>query len=274
MYGLLDDFSDVSYYQWSHGLVAGTETNRGGLFLNTWKRYYKGIMRANTAILHIGEMGNGEKLNRLKGEALFLRALFYFKLMDLYGGVPIYDLPVNFDETTKPRDTVEDVSAFIVKDLTDAIALLPAEYSGADVGRATKWAALSLRGKTYLWAKAYDKAILDFSNVISNSGRDLHPVYEQVFNYKWEGNEEIIFDVQFIMIDGYGNQSDIYWGNRSTRSQGWQVSIPTPTLMEEYEYLDGTPFSWDNHPDFDPNNDSDWQQETKVKEILRTEIFG
>lgn len=270
-FGLLDDFSDISYYQWSHGLIAGTETNRGGIFYDAWKRYYKGIMRSNTAIAQIDAMRTSETLNRLKGEALFMRALFYFKLADLFGGVPIYDVAVNFDEATKPRNTVEQVYEFIVKDLTDAIPLLPDEYTGANIGRATKWAAISLRGKTYLYAKDYDNAATDLNNVITNSGRELHPVYEQIFNYKWENNKEIIFDVQFIMIAGYGNQSDIYRGNSNMRSQGWAVSLPTRLLMEEYENLDGTPFRWEDHPDFDPNEEGgsdDWSNEAKVKEIL------
>lgn len=274
-YGLLDDFSDISYYSWSHQLISDSYTSRGGMFATAWKMLYKGINRANTAISHIDEIEMSTDMkNRLMGEAKFMRALFYFKLWDLYGGVPIYDIPVNYDEAYKPRNSEEEVRDFILKDLTDAYELLPDSYTNDNRGRATKWAALSLRGKTYLYGKIWEKAADDLENVIKNSGHDLHPEYYQIFNFKWEDNKEVIFDVQYIMVEGYGNPCDIRYGNRSAQSQGWQQTFPTPSLVDEYEMADGTPFSWDNFKiingePFDPNNEEDWQKEDLVKEIFK-----
>lgn len=269
-YQLLDDFSDISWYQWSHALTGDTYDNRGGLFYDTWKRLYKGVQRANTAIAKLDEIKiNATTKNRLKGEALFLRGLFYFKLWDYFGGVPLYNVPIQYSEATKPRNTSEEVAAFIVKDLTDAIALFEGQPAPVR-GRATKWAALSLRGKTYLYAGKWAEAAADFNEVITNSGHDLHPVYEQAFNFKWEAeNRENIFAVQYIMVDGYGNQFDIYSGNRSAKSQGWQVNVPTPKLIDEYENMDGTPFSWADFPSFNPANNEDWKNKEKVVEIFK-----
>ena len=207
------------------------------------------------------------------GEAKFLRALFYFKLRDYYGGVPIYDQPMNYDEAYKPRNTVDEVVTFILKDLTDAIDLLPESYSGSDLGRATKWAAMSLRGKTYLYAERWGEAAADFDYVIKHSDRDLHPEYYQLFNYKWEDNQEVIFDVQYIMVAGSGNRCDITYGNRNTQTAGWAQTVPTRILVDSYEMADGTPFSWDNFKiinsvSFDPDNENDWAKEDLVKEIF------
>ena len=192
-YGMLDDFSDISYQTWSTGMTTGQYVAYGSFFSGPWGILYKGIYRANTAIKRIPDISMDESLkSRLMGEAKFLRALFYFKLRDYFGGVPIYDTPMNYDEAYKPRNTVEQVDSFIVQDLTDAIDLLPSGYSSGDAGRATKWAAMSLRGKTYLFGQEWEMAAADFDFVIKNSGRDLHPVYEQLFNFKWEDNSEVI----------------------------------------------------------------------------------
>ncbi|TDO05539.1 RagB/SusD family nutrient uptake outer membrane protein [Sunxiuqinia elliptica] len=273
-YGMLDDFSDIAYQTWSTGMTTGQYVAYGSFFSGPWGILYKGIYRANTAIKRIPDISMDESLkSRLMGEAKFLRALFYFKLRDYFGGVPIYDTPMNYDEAYKPRNTVEQVDSFIVQDLTDAIDLLPSGYSSGDAGRATKWAAMSLRGKTYLFGQEWEMAAADFDFVIKNSGRDLHPVYEQLFNFKWEDNSEVIFDAQYIMVEGFGNRCDITYGNRNTKTGGWQRTVPTVKLIDSYEMADGTPFNWDNFETingeaFDPSNADDWAKEDLVKEIF------
>lgn len=274
LYGMLDDFSDISYQTWATGMTTGQYVAYGSFFSYPWAVLYKGIYRANTAITRIPDidMNEGTKL-RLIGEAKFLRALFYFKLWDYFGGVPIYDKPMNYDEAYKARNTADEVVAFILTDLTDAIECLPGSYSGNDLGRATKWAAMSLRGKTYLYAERWGEAADDFDYVIKNSDRELHPEYYQIFNYKWEGNKEVIFDVQYIKISGFGNTCDYYYGNRNTQVGGIQRTVPTSILVDSYEMADGTPFSWDNFKtidgqSFNPNNSADWAKEDLVKQIF------
>ncbi len=273
-YGMLDDFSDITYQTFSMGMTTGQYVAYGALFGTPWGIFYKGIYRANTAITRIPEIDMDENTKlRLVGEAKFLRAFFYFKLMDYFGGVPIYDQPMSYNEAYKPRNTVDEVAEFILKDLTDAIESLPQSYSAADRGRATKWAAMSLRGKVYLYTKKWDKAAADFDYVIKNSDRDLHPVYSQLFNFNWENNKEVIFDVQYIMVSGYGNRCDIYYGNRNTQTSGWQQTVPSTVLVDSYEMADGTPFDWNNFKiingqPFNPNLASDWAKSDLVKQIF------
>jgi hypothetical protein len=272
-YGMLDDFSDISYQTQATGMTTGVYPANGAMVALPWRTLYAGIYRANTAMQHIpGIDMNDELKQRLIGEAKFLRAFYYFKLWDLYGGVPIYTEPMNYDEAYKPRNTPEEVYELVVEDLTDAISVLPESYPSSDAGRATKWAAVSLRGKAKLYAKKYSEAAVDFKDVIDHSDRDLHPVYAQLFNYKWENNKEIIYDVQYIMETGYGNPSEKYYGNRHTNSVGWQQTAPTPALVNTYEMADGTPFNWSNYTNaqgepFNPDNEADWDDEASVRKI-------
>ena len=280
LYGFLDDFSDISSQTRAMTMTQGTYPAYGAFISLPWRTLYGGIYRANTALQQIpGIEMKDEKLKaRLIGEATFLRAFYYFKLWDLYGGVPIYDEPMAPGDAYKARNSVDDVYRFIEKDLTDAISMLPESYSGNDIGRATKWAAVALRGKAKLYTQQWSEAAADFKDVIDNSDRDLHPVYSQIFNYKWEivegkANKEIIYDVQFIMEVGAGNQCDKIWGNRHANSAGWQQSAPAPALVNEYETIDGQPFSWSNYTNaqgepFDPDNEADWSDEASVRKIF------
>ncbi len=274
-YGMLDDFSDISYQTWATGMTTGNYVANGAFFSSPWGILYKGIYRANTAIQRIPDinMDKGTK-DRLIGEAKFLRALFYFKLWDLYGEVPIYDKPINYDEAYKARNSNEEVYQFILDDLTSAISVLPESYSKSDLGRATKWAAMSLRGKAKLYTQKWGEAAIDFKNVIDNSDRDLHPEYYQIFNFNWENNKEVIFDVQYIMVAGYGNRCDVTYGNKASKTGGWQQTVPTSILVDSYEMADGTPFSWSNYKNakgepFNPDNADDWNDEASVKEIYK-----
>ncbi len=279
-YSLLDDFSDISYQTWSNSFDTDAYPNSGGMFYNPWQILYGGIYRANTAIQRIPDITMNENVKkRLIGEAKFLRALYYFKLWDMYGGVPIYEEPMNYDEAYKARSSADDVYALIVRDCTDAISVLEPNYTKGDIGRATKWAAIALRGKAKLYAQKWSEAAADFKDVIDNSDRDLHPVYSQIFNYKWEVNadgtvnKEILFDVQFMAQTGYGNPNNGVCGNPNTYGiSGGQRSIPTPILVDAYETLDGQPFSWSNYTNakgetFDPNKAEDWNDEASVRKI-------
>jgi starch-binding outer membrane protein, SusD/RagB family len=132
----------------------------------------RAITAANTALENIPNVvltGNAQEqadqiatLNKRKGEVLFLRALNYFYLTIMFGGVPLVDHTLSASEYNMPRAEISDVLALVKSDLTAAISLLPtkSEWGGAEnLGRASKGAAMALLAKTYLyessWAKNY-----------------------------------------------------------------------------------------------------------------------
>ncbi len=274
MYGMMDDFTDISYQSWATGLTTGNYPANAGFYSNSWGIFYKGIYRANTALKYIPLIEMSEEIkNRALGEAKFLRGYFYFKLWDYFGGVPIYDYPMNVDEAYKPRNSEQEVYEFIVRDMTDAYSLLPESYSLSDKGRATKWAALSMRGKAHLWAKQYAKAATDFKEVMDKSDRELLDDYHTLFRVAGNNNCEVIFDVQYIAEKGHGIATDRNYGNAMGATSGSQRTRPTPQLVNSYEMIDGSPFDFKNYTNakgepFNPDNPSDWYDEMSVRKLF------
>jgi len=275
IYGMMDDFSDVSNHSLSIGLTTGSYPTNAAHFLTSWGIFYKGIYRANTALNYIpGITMDSQIKDRCLGEAKFFRGYFYFKLWDYWGGVPIYDYAMNADEAYKPRNTEREVYEFIVQDMTDAYSLLPESYTGTNVGRVTKWAALAMRGKAHLWAKEYAKAAADFKELMENSDRELHNDYHTLFRVAGNNNSEVIFDVQYIEQSGHGIQTDRAYGASTTCNaiSASQYTRPTNELVNAYEMIDGTPFNFSNYKNaaggfFDPNVPENWEDEASVRKL-------
>lgn len=118
-----------------------------------WETMYNWIRPCNVTLreLETSPIDNAALKDRLKGEALFLRAYFYHQLMRHYGGVPLVDKAYELNEDySVERSTFEQTINFIVKDCDDAYALL----SGKSIakGRATPNAALALKARVLLYA--------------------------------------------------------------------------------------------------------------------------
>lgn len=273
IYGFLDDFTDCSYQSFATGMTTGSYPTNAAFFLNPWISFYKGIYRANTAIKRLPDMNIDENLKKqCLGEAYFFRGYFYFKLWDLYGAVPVYDTPMSPSEAYKPRAKEEEVYKLIVDDMTQAFSMLAASYTGSDVGRATKWAALSMRGKAHLWAKEYASAAADFKQVMTESGRSLYPDYSTIFHIEGNNCSEIIFDVQYFEQSGQGLAVNVTWGTQSGAFSGQQRCRPTNELVNAFEMKDGTPFDFKNFKNakgetFNPDNAADWEDEASVRAL-------
>lgn len=231
-------------------LSTGTVTPGNGLFSGNWRNLYEGIIRANDAITNIPlkSPSAADKKARLIAESKFLRAYFYFRLNQLWKGVPIYLEPTGYDQFTKPRATEAEVWNIIIKDLTDCIgeATLPDKYAKGNVnyGRATKGAAYALRGKVYMYLKDWPKAAADFASV-KGLGFSLFPNYVQLFKELNEQSDEMIFSIQNTGVDGLGSTTQWYCGTRSSFGSCWNTYLIPPTLVDLYENADGSKFNWD-----------------------------
>jgi hypothetical protein len=161
-----------------------------------WQHHYQAIFRANQVIAYVPEIQMDAALrDRIVGEARFIRALMYFNLVNLYGGVPLVtEPPVPTDRPTE--GTPEELWALIEGDLTAAAAVLPASYSGADVGRATRGAARGLLGRAHLQQNEWALASAAFAQVISGP-YTLLGSYGNNFIQAQDNNPETVFEVQF-----------------------------------------------------------------------------
>jgi len=233
-------------------------SNSGGV-QNHWQYLYELVHRANTVIRNVAAMSISQTtIDQVTGEAKFLRAMAYFRLLSAWGGVPYYDetcdINKEFAVVTSSRSSVEEIRQHVIDDLTEAIAKLPVSWDNSNYGRATKGAAYALRGKVYLFNKEWTKAIADFEEIVynknNNYGYALHPNYEDLFRlYNGKHSNEMIFSIQSIDGNTAGYALDIvsYFGNKATmRLIASNVIVPSTTLVDMYENLDGSKFNWDD----------------------------
>lgn len=226
---------------------------------NHWQYLYELVHRANTVIRNVATMPiSQETIDRVTGEAKFLRAMAYFRMLNCWGGVPYYDescdINNEFANLDSPRSSADEIRGHILDDLNDAIEKLPVRWDDADLGRATKGAAYALRGKVYLYNRQWDEAASDFEEIVYNRTNDygyaLHNSYDNLFRlYNGAHSNEMIFSIQSIDGNTSGYALDIvsYFGNKSTmRLIAGNAIVPSTTLADMYENTDGSPFDWDD----------------------------
>ncbi|TKG89624.1 RagB/SusD family nutrient uptake outer membrane protein [Puteibacter caeruleilacunae] len=245
-------YDGQSYPELDNGAMTATS----GLVSKKWRECYDGVAQANNFIMNVtamtDEMIDATAKANYIGEAKFLRALYYFELLNFYGGVPLYDettdVSKDFNNMLKPRSSADEVRAFIMDDLQEAIATLPKEWTGGEKGRVTRSAAYALRGKVYLYNTEYGKALTDFEEVIKPEyGHALYADYAGLFLPGGDESSEMIFAIQ--NMGGVGKNNGMkfgkYLGTRASFGSCWNNSMPSVELVNMYENKDGSDLDWD-----------------------------
>lgn len=231
--------------------LLGTITPSNSLFSSNWRNFYEGVIRANNAIANIPSKSpsSDAKKGRLLAESKFLRAYFYYRLNQVWKGVPIYTEPLKYNEFTKARSTEQEVWNLVIKDLSEAIAEanLPNKYAkgNANFGRATKAAAYALRGKVYLYMNKWTEAASDFAQV-QTAGHSLFADYKNLFKEINEQSDEMIFSLQNTGIVNLGSTTQFFCGTRSAFGSNWNTYLVSPNGVDLFENIDGTKFNWDD----------------------------
>jgi len=133
-------------------LVENSVTDIGTGNSITSNRYFD-IRRCNVAIegLNAGMLPDNVR-NQLKGQFFFMRAFVYFRLVSLYGGVPLIlkTQQLTGEDLNVPRSKTSECIKAIVSDLDSAAAYLPSLWTGSNIGRITKAAAMGFKGRVLL----------------------------------------------------------------------------------------------------------------------------
>lgn len=211
---------------------------------------YSGISRANSAIDRIESLAFSENFkNGIVGQAKFLRAYFYFQLVQYYGGVSLYLHEVKgVGDAFLPRATEEEVYAAILSDVNDAITKLPI-VSFPQNGLATQGSARMLLANVLMTKPSRDYAAAETQlKEIMKMGYELQTNYASAFEPSNKNSRESIFEVQYQQGD-QGQESNWLYsfvprtseaeiitgvpGSNTIGDAGWNT--PTQEIIDSYE---------------------------------------
>jgi hypothetical protein len=219
-----------------------------GLIEAYWNSCFRGVTKANFVINNaklINEIPEAFLSQTMKdkyiGEAKFMRALYYFYLVDKFGDVPLYLGVDPAENLGVPRTPKAQVWAQIEADCIDAATNCLAKADEVP-GRATKGSAWALLGKARLYQQNYAGALEAFKNI---TGYSLEPVYFNNFMEETENGPESLFEVQFSKAAGYSDawssdRTDQGVNEATFRAQeysclGWFNVFVSEDLWNEFE---------------------------------------
>lgn len=183
-----------------------------------WPICYLGVGRANTLLNVLSTTtvpGLSDALkNRYTGEALFLRAHYYFDLERLFKNIPLVTKPVaQTDFYNQVQAKPSDVYAQIEADLNAAIPNLPTTVSGSELGRITQGAAIALLGKVLLYEQKWNDAAVQLAKVNGTSPGGTTAIY----NYKLQTKFGAIFDP----ANKFNSESIFEWNYSGNQAYNW-----------------------------------------------------
>ena len=284
---MTDETHFIHVYQTDKVLQARiTSSDRGALEDDRfnhfdWRDNYIRIRQANIFISKIDSTTfDAAWKQRMKGEAYFLRAYFFHNLLRMYGGVPLITKIYGLNEDYKvARNSFKETVDFIVADADSAATLLPTSYDAANVGRATKGAALALKARvllyaasdlynlnpsgqpetgytspqdrTALWraAKNAAQAVMDlgvyhlFRPVPANA-QEAAKNYGDLFLQ--QTSDEVIMSRQFLTSRGWSDGGPFGLFNGPNGYHNWGGNTPIQNLVDDYRMADGSKFDWNN----------------------------
>lgn len=274
------EYNSTYFSEWFIGDVASDDALKGGqtisdmadaydienfktnanntLLLDFYRAQFQGISRCNLALQEVPDVEPDDELTAsrkdcLLGEAHFMRAYYYFRLVRIFGGVPYVDYVLDSSEKwSQPRATADYIYEKIIEDLTAAEGLLwnKSQYADEDLGRATKGAAQAMLLKVYLYMHDYDKAYEWGKTFMEEQASEysLCPNYFDNFTLAGENGPESVFEIQYMAdpTSDYGEGFGFTRGTFTTiltRSRaaslggnaGWGFDHPTQNLYDEFE---------------------------------------
>lgn len=265
------DYEDVWF--WNSGTVSPDNLSMDG-----WEDYYRFVRRCNIFFQHIESVeGDQELKDQLTGQVTFLRAWCYFALWARYGGVPLVTQVYNLTDSSfvVARNSYDECLQFIVDELDKAVNLLPPSYTGDDIGRVTKGAALALKSRALLYAASTlnnPSHDLQKWQAAADAAKALIDLADEGTYALYQGDYTQIFleDHNSEVILAYGMNSSInpYYGDYGSMLNvqigpngyhGWSAYVPSQNMVDQFEMKNGKSIDEDgsNYDRAHPYDDRD-----------------
>lgn len=240
-------------------MAKGEATPTTWLIDGLWRNCYVGIGRVNTFIDKTSESKLASSFVSEIGEAKFLRAFYYLNMVDKFGGVPlILSTPDASKHEKLPRNTKEEVVTQIVKDLNEAIEVLPETHPDKLSGRVTKGAALSLKARVLLYNKQWKEAAETAKEVIELNKYKLFGDYRHFYSEQNKHNSEVIFNIESNIPD--------YTTDFDHNIDRLNRPAPLKELVDSYLCIDGKTI--EESDKFDPEHPYENRDPRLLKTIV------
>jgi starch-binding outer membrane protein, SusD/RagB family len=189
------EMTDIEFYQWSTG---GTDS-----YMNAkWSNLYEAVNRTNATLrllAQVEDISDADR-NRIRGEALFLRAHYHFEAWKMWENIPYY---TEDDDDFRKSNVNVDAIGLILSDLDTAIDLLPQTQS--QVGRVTEWTARAYKGRVQVYSGDYPGGLTTLRDVVNNGPYALENNYHLVFTALYSNGPETVLAYQASTNDGEPN---------------------------------------------------------------------
>jgi starch-binding outer membrane protein, SusD/RagB family len=225
------------------------------MFEDSWKALYKGVYRCNVLISKIDQIdwtNNESKKPLILSEARFLRAYFYYSLVQCFENVPLITVPTDASVSqAAPDETYAQIASDLIYAIENGDATKYSNIASTDFGHANKWAAEAMLARVYLYYTGYyqksdlvgvvsqSQALTYLEDVITNSGYGLLDNYYDIWpaparykavvdggsldvnTYAGETSKEILFSVRYTYTGDYTGTTD----DPNTDGPDWQDNI-------------------------------------------------
>jgi len=262
---------------------------------DTWGQYYTGIRNVNLFLVNVDNINLDmyrldpresqqmiyeqrlEEIEQWKYQARFLRAFYYFELIKRYGGVPIIEKALEWgdDVANVKRNTLSECVNYIISECNAAASKLYVVQPSAELGRATKGAALALKAKVLLYAASDLWNTPDWAGSYPDTELISLPAGDRSERWKAAADAaKTVIDLpgtgyalsndyrnMFVRGDSYQNPEHIFVRRGGTSNsfevanypigfdKGQSGTTPSQNLVDAYEVIEGNtavPFNWNN----------------------------
>lgn len=241
-------------------LAENSVTDIGTASNNPAANRYMEIRRCNLALQGIDTSSTLADASKkvLKGQFYFMRAYIYFRMVNLYGGIPLVLQVQELTEEgvpTVPRAKTSECIASIARDLDSAAANLPATWPTTEAGRITRGTALAMKGKVLMywaspqfnptniasrWEDAYQANLTAYNQCVTD-GYILLANYANLF--LTEDNREILIARKYNTSRDFGTNIEAMIRPFSATASASNLFQPTWNLVQSYIMNNGLPTS-------------------------------
>lgn len=284
--GIADAFGELSSDNAFIQIAAGTElvsddisnlriTSNNSRIQEIWETCYNGIFVCNHVIEQLDRtnvsFSDPNLKERMKAEATFVRSLIYFNMVRAWGDVPlvlkVLTQAESYEYTRESRDVIYEQ---VIQDLTYCKQILPPSYTGANVGRITRYAASAVLAKLFMTIGETQKAREELEGIINSGQYSLDANgdgtinttdYQYVFHPETKNCNESILEIQYLAGQNQVNSSHqinylpwhfaFHLPGQTEVFRPLGLNTPTQDLMKEFEPADSVRKNISAQPGFE-----------------------